>query len=75
MIFPSESSERFSLGFLYSLHYSKPSLVCGFQELYRYLIDNFLIQYCQSLKRKDFVVKTEGLSRKRKDKREYLNDL
>lgn len=63
------------LGFLHSIQYGKPSLVCDFMELYRYLIDDFLIQYSQSLKVKDFTVKTEKLSRKKKGKREYLNDL
>ena len=43
-------------------------------ELYRYLIDDFLIQYCQKLGKKDFIVKTENLSRGKKGKREYLND-
>jgi len=61
------------LGFLHSVQYGKPSLVCDFQELYRYLIDDFLIQYCQKLKRTDFIVKSEVLSRKRQGKREYLN--
>jgi len=64
--------ERF-LGFLHSVQYGKPSLVCDFQELYRYLIDDFLIKYCQKLKRSDFIVKSEVLSRKRQGKREYLN--
>jgi len=63
------------LGFLHSVQFGKPSLVCDFQELYRYLIDDFLIQYCQNLKVKDFTVKTERLSRNKKAKREYLNDL
>jgi len=62
------------LGFLHSLQHGKPSLVCDFQELYRYLIDDFLIQYCRKLRRKDFTVKTESVSRKRKGKREYLNN-
>ena len=57
------------------MQFGKPSLVCDFQELYRYLVDDFLIQYCQRLRRKDFIVKSERLSRKRKGKREYLNDL
>ena len=61
------------LGFLHSEQFGKPSLVCDFQELYRYLIDDFLIQYCQKLREKDFTVKTETASRKRKGKREYLN--
>jgi len=62
------------LGFLHSEQFGKPSLVCDFQELYRYLIDDFLIQYCQKLRKKDFTVKTETASRKRKGKREYLNE-
>ena len=63
------------LGFLHSVQFGKPSLVCDLQKLYRYLVDDFLIQYCQRLRRKDFTVKTESMSRKRKGKREYLNDL
>jgi CRISPR-associated protein Cas1 len=62
------------LGFLHSVQFGKPSLVCDFQELYRYLIDDFLIGYCQNLKVKDFTVETERLSRTKKAKREYLND-
>jgi CRISPR-associated protein Cas1 len=62
------------LGFLHSIQYSKPSLVCDFQELYRHLMDDFLIQYCQNIKSKDFIVKTEDLSRNKKGKRVYLND-
>ena len=55
------------------MQFGKPSLVCDFQELYRYLIDDFLIQYCQKLRRKDFTVKNESISRKKKGKREHLN--
>ena len=62
------------LGFLHSVQYGKPSIVCDFMELYRYLIDDFLIQYCMKLKKKDFNVKTEILLRGKKGKREYLND-
>ena len=43
-------------------------------EIYRYLIDDFLIEYCRNLKPKDFIVKTENLARKKKGKREYLNN-
>lgn len=35
------------LGFLHSVAKGKPSLICDFQELYRYLIDDFVIQYCK----------------------------
>jgi CRISPR/Cas system-associated endonuclease Cas1 len=59
------------LGFLHSNQMGKLSLVCDFQELYRYLIDDFLIQYCQRICKKDFTVKTENANRKRKGKREY----
>lgn len=63
------------LGFLHSIAKGKPSLVCDFMELYRYLIDDFVVQFCSKLKRKDFTVKYEELSPRRKGKREYLNDL
>jgi CRISPR-associated protein Cas1 len=61
------------LGFLHSLQFGKPSLVCDFEELYRYLIDNFVIQYAFGLKEKDFVLKEEAFSSNRKGKRQYLN--
>ncbi|MEM2915209.1 MAG: CRISPR-associated endonuclease Cas1 [Candidatus Bathyarchaeia archaeon] len=32
------------LGFLHSVQFAKPSLVCDFMELYRYLVDDFIIQ-------------------------------
>ena len=62
------------LGFLHSVQYGKPSLVCDFMELYRYFIDDFLLDYCRRLNPKNFVVKTENLSRKKKGKREYINN-
>jgi CRISPR/Cas system-associated endonuclease Cas1 len=62
------------LGFLHSVQHGKPSLVCDFQDLYRYRIDDFLIQFCQILKTNDFILKTEDLTRKKKGKREYLNN-
>ena len=62
------------LGFLHSTAKGKPSLICDFQELYRYLIDDFVIQYCRKLRRKDFILKSEDYSTKRKGQREYLND-
>jgi len=62
------------LGFLHSVQYGKPSLVCDFMELYRYLIDDFLIEYCRKLRSKDFIVKKEKNTRKKIGKREYLNN-
>ena len=36
-------------------------------------MDDFLIEYCRSLKPKDFIAKAENIGRKKKEKREYLN--
>jgi len=38
------------------------------------MVDDFVIQFCQNLKKKDFSVKNEAVSRKRRGKREYLNN-
>jgi len=62
------------LGFLHSEQFGKPSLVCDFQELYRYLVDDFVIQYCKGLAKRDFMFKSEKLSGQKRGKREYLND-
>ena len=62
------------LGFLHSVAKGKPSLICDFQELYRYLVDDFVVQYCLTLRKGDFVMKNEDLSANRKGKREYFND-
>jgi len=61
------------LGFIHSEQHGKPSLVCDFMELYRYIVDDFVIEFCQGLKPKDFVMKDERTTRKRWSKREYLN--
>jgi CRISPR/Cas system-associated endonuclease Cas1 len=52
----------------------KPSLICDFQELYRYLVDDFVIEYCRRLGKGDSILKSEDFSTDRKGKREYLND-
>jgi len=62
------------LGFLHSVQFGKPSLVCDFQELYRHLIDDFIIQHCQNLKNSDFAMKWENFSSRRKGKRQYMNN-
>jgi CRISPR-associated protein Cas1 len=62
------------LGFLHSNQMAKLSLVCDFQELYRYLIDDFLINYSQRINRKDFKMRAELASHGKKGKREYLTD-
>ena len=63
------------LGFLHSEQFDKPSLVCDLMELYRFLVDDFLIQRFGGLSKKDFVTKYEVLTRKKIGKREYLNDV
>jgi CRISPR-associated protein Cas1 len=60
------------LGFLHSVQYGKPSLVCDFPELYRYLIDDYLIERCQKLRKKDFVLVTDFMMRLKMGKRIHL---
>lgn len=62
------------LGFLHSEAWGKPSLVCDFMELYRYLVENFLIQNSANFKKKDFITKRESLSKNKVGQREYLNN-
>lgn len=62
------------LGFIHSVRFGKPSLVCDLMELYRYLCDDYVLQFCLKLNKRDFTVKTENCSSNRKGKREYLND-
>jgi CRISPR-associated protein Cas1 len=62
------------LGFLHSLAWKKRSLVCDFQELYRYLMDDFVLQYCRGLTSKDFVFKDEDFSSNKKGKRQYVSN-
>ena len=60
------------LGFLHSEQFGKPSLVCDLMELYRCLVDDFVIRYFRGLKKKDFKMVSENFSSGRKGKREYL---
>jgi len=62
------------LGFIHSVKFGKPSLMCDLMELYRFLCDDYVIQFCIKLNKRDFTVKTESCSSNRKGKREYLND-
>jgi len=63
------------LGYLHSPAWGKPSLVCDFVELYRFLIDDFVLEHSKSLEPRDFILKAEDFSSNRKGKREYLNGL
>jgi CRISPR-associated protein Cas1 len=57
------------LGFLHSVQVGKPSLVYDFQELYRYLIDDYLIERCRKFHKKDFIVVTDFMMRLKIGKR------
>jgi hypothetical protein len=58
------------LGFVFG----KPSMVCDFQELYRYLIDDFLIEQCQKLRKKDFVLVTDFMMHLKMGKKIHLKE-
>jgi CRISPR-associated protein Cas1 len=60
------------LGFLHQIKVGRPSLVCDLVELYRHMVDDFLIGYCPKLEPRDFVARTETYEGK-KGKRIYLN--
>ena len=61
------------LGFLHGIQENRPSLVCDFQEIYRCLIDDFLIQYSQKLTLKHFEKHYEKGYYNKKLPRLYLN--
>ena len=61
------------LGFLHDVQFGRASLVCDFMELYRHLVDGFLIEFSKDLGPKDFVAKS-GMKNKKLAKRVYLND-
>lgn len=65
--------EPFS-GFLHATKYERPSLTCDFVELYRFLIEDFLIRRCQEYTVRDFTFKTESVKGKKTAKRQYLKD-
>ena len=60
------------LGFLHSSQFGKPSLVCDFQELYRYLIDDFLIERRKKFHKKDFVLVTDFMMKLKMGKKIHL---
>ena len=62
------------MGFLHSVQHGKPSLVCDFQELYRYLIDDFLIERCQKLRKKDFVLVSDFMMHLKMGKKIHLKE-
>lgn len=60
------------LGFLHSVQFGKPGLVCDFQELYRFLIDDCLIERCHTLRKKDFVLVTDFMMHLKMGKKIHL---
>ena len=61
------------IGFLHRIQENRPSLVCDLLEIYRCLIDDFLIRYSQKLKRTDFEKCYEKGHYEKKTPRIYLN--
>ena len=61
------------LGFYHTTKFGAPSLAFDFMEIYRYLVDDFLISYCIKLYAKDFKLKDDSAGRK-KGKRVFLNE-
>ena len=56
------------LGFLHSTQHGKPSLVCDFQEVFRFLIEDFLIQYQQKITNESFEIKGRRMFLKTQEK-------
>jgi CRISPR/Cas system-associated endonuclease Cas1 len=63
------------LGFPYSMVEGKPSLICDFRGLCRYLMDDFVIQYCGRLGKKGFTLKKEDFSTDKEGERGHLSDI
>src|ERR1039457_6898569 len=49
------------LGYLHSIQHGKPSLICDFMKIYRYLMDDFIISFCKETKVKDFISKPNSI--------------
>jgi len=60
------------LGYLHHIAWGLPSLILDFQDLYRYLVDDFVISYTGALKDRDFIFSLDDYSG-RKCKRKFLN--
>ncbi len=48
--------------------------VSDFQELYCYLVDDFVIDFCKSVKAKDFILKKEIYVGNKFGKRQYISE-
>lgn len=56
------------------LKFNPHACVRDFIEIYHYLIDDFLLDYCRGLRVKDFIEKSVVANRNKMGKREYLRD-
>lgn len=61
------------LGFLHRIAKNHPTLVSDLMEIYRCLVDDFLIRYTKTLKRKDFQKRYEKGHYEKKTPRIYLD--
>jgi CRISPR-associated protein Cas1 len=62
------------LGYLHEIVFGRPSLICDFLELYRYLMDDYVLTKAKNLELVDFKLKDEIFSSTRKGKRQFLDD-
>lgn len=60
------------LGFLHAVRSDSAGLACDFMELYRYIIDDLLIERCQKYRKKDFVAVTDFMMNLRMGKKIHL---
>ena len=60
------------MGYLHSVQFAKPSLVCDIQEVFRGLIAEFLIEYGQNLHENDYENKNGRIFLKRKESYKFI---
>lgn len=63
------------IGFLHSPQFGKPSLVCDLQELFREMIDNFLIEYIPKLRPESFEDKNRRIFLKRTETYKFVKEI
>lgn len=63
------------IGFLHSPQFGKPSLVCDLQELFRWVIDDFLIGYTQKLTPESFEDKNRRIFLKRTETYKFVKEI
>ena len=57
------------LGYLHEIAFGRPSLICDFMELYRYLMDDFILDYARNLKPSDFKLERRNFLQQSKRKK------